>query len=362
MSMRGTPERLLAVIPSPFLGGAELQTLQVARGLRAMGAEVAVAAEAVVLEAAGARIGTCLGIPLPLRPLPELGFAAAHRRQSAALAPFLAAWRPDAALVCCPLPTEAFGALAALRGAGVPSLAVAHLVRTDWRLGDSERAWLAGLDTGWAAVSAPSARRLEMLLGLPPGRVADLPNGLPPRAPSVAKRARFGLPEGVPLLVQPGRIEERKGAHLAPEIAARIAPARLVLAGEGPLAEKLAGTPGLDLLGWVDDMPALLACADAVLLPSEHEGGVPLALQEAAWAGRPILATRAALEAWPEAEQRARLVRRDPEDVARAFRATLDDAAGTAARVTHARKAVAQWDEAAMIRRTAWLLAAEAAR
>lgn len=359
---QGAPERVLAVIPSPFLGGAELQTLQVARGLAAMGAEVAVAAEARVLEAAGARLGDCRAISLPLRPLPELGFAAAHRRQSAALAPFLTAWRPDAALVCCPLPSEAFGALAALREAAVPSLAVAHLVRTDWRLGDSERAWLAGLNPGWAAVSAPSARRLERLFGLPAGRVADLPNGLPPRAPAAADRTRFGLPEGVPLLVQPGRIEERKGAHLAPAIAAAIAPARLVLAGDGPLAEALSGTPGLDLLGWVEDMPALLACADAVLLASEHEGGVPLALQEAAWAGRPILASRAALEAWPEAEGKARLVLRDAADIAGAFRATLTDREGTAARLDRAREAVAAWDEAAMIRRTAWLLAAECAR
>ncbi|MDB5377375.1 MAG: hypothetical protein JWR00_1821, partial [Rubritepida sp.] len=147
-------ERILAVIPSPFLGGAELQTLQVARGLSGMGAEVTIAAEPAVLEAAGARLGSCRGVSLPLRPDPALGFAAAHRRQATALAPFLSALRPDAALVCCPLPTEAFGALEALRDAAVPSLAVAHLVRTDWRLGDSERAWLAGLRPGWAAVSA----------------------------------------------------------------------------------------------------------------------------------------------------------------------------------------------------------------
>jgi glycosyltransferase involved in cell wall biosynthesis len=355
-------ERILAVIPSPFLGGAELQTLQVARGLSDMGAEVTIAAEPAVLEAAGVRLGSCRGVPLPLRPDPALGFAAAHGRQATALAPFLAALRPDAALVCCPLPTEAFGALEALRDAAVPSLAVAHLVRTDWRLGDSERAWLAGLRPGWAAVSAPSARRLELLFGLPTGSVASIPNGLPPRAPVAADRARFGLPEGVPLLVQTGRLEERKGAHLALDIAARIAPARLVLAGEGPLSEALAGVPGVDLLGWVEDVPALLACADAVLLASEHEGGVPLAVQEAARAGRPLLATRAALEAWPEAEQRARLVLRDAEDIARAFRATLHDTAGTAARMARAREAVAGWDEAAMIRRTAWLLAAEAAR
>lgn len=354
------PERVLAVIPSPFLGGAELQTLQVARGLAAMGADIAVAAEPAVLEAAGSRLGPCTGVALPLRPDPERDFAAEHRHQARALAPFLATWRPDAALVCCPLPTEAFGALEALGAAGVPSLAVAHLVPSGWNLGRTERAALARLRTGWAAVSAPAARRLEALFGLPPDRVAAVPNGISPRPAARADRARFGLPDAVPLLLLLGRLEERKGAQLAPGIARRLGSACVVLAGEGPLAGVLAGAPGLHLLGWVEETGSLLAGADALLLASEHEGGVPLAVQEAAWAGCPILATRTALEAWPEPERCARLVRRDAEDIARAFREVLEDRAGTAARAAAAREAVARWDEAAMLRRTAWLLAAEA--
>lgn len=355
-------DRLLVVIPSPVFGGAEIQTLQVARGLHAMGAQVAVAAEAAVLKAAGEQLGGCTAWPAALLADETLPFAAAHRLQAQALRPVLAGFRPEAALVCCPLPTEAFGALQALGAAGVPALAVAHLVRHDWRLGASEQAALEALRNGWAAISAPTARRLEALFGLAPGRVAIIPNGLPPLAPLAADRARFSLPEGVPLLVQVGRLDTRKGAHLAPAIAARIAPARLILAGEGPLAASLAAAHGVHQLGRVADIPALLACADAFLLASNHEGGVPLVVLEAARAGCPILTTRAALEAWPHPDEIARLVRREPAHIASVFAEALRDRAGTARRIAAARAMTESWDEAAMLRRTAFLLAAEVGR
>ena len=82
--MRGQPERILVVIPSPVLGGAEAQTLQVARGLRAMGAEVALAAEPAVLRAAD-------------------GGCSRHRRAvSAEWVARVMHWAPHACSACCP--------------------------------------------------------------------------------------------------------------------------------------------------------------------------------------------------------------------------------------------------------------------
>ena len=53
---------------------------------------------------------------------------------------------------------------------------------------------------------------------------------------------------------------------------------------------------GLDgavrFLGHVDDVPALLSALDLVVLPSTEREGFPLALTEAAMAGRPAIASR----------------------------------------------------------------------
>lgn len=353
---------ILVVIPSPGFGGAERQTAQVVRGLLAAGARVTVAAAPDVFAGAREAFGAARAVPLALPQDPDAPVEAAMARQSAALSPLLRARPPDAALVCCPLPTAAFGALAALSAARVPALAVAHLARGDWFTSAGERRAAATLDVGWAAISEVTARRLEAMLDLPRGRVAAVPNGLPPMTPPPRDRARFGLPEGVPVLVQVGRLDVRKGAHLAPGVAARIAPGLVALAGEGPLAPHLAGAPGVRRLGHVAEVPALLACADALLMPSAHEGGVPLAVQEAARLGLPILATREALEAWDAPERAARIIPREAAAIAAAFAALRADPAGTAARVAEARARVAAWDEARMLARTMQLLAMEAAR
>ena len=70
----------------------------------------------------------------------------------------------------------------------------------------------------------------------------------------------------------------------------------LAIAGEGPLAAELAAVAGrtgvdLALLGQRDDVPALLAAADVIAVPSRWEARA-LVVQEAMRAGRPIVATR----------------------------------------------------------------------
>ena len=113
--------------------------------------------------------------------------------------------------------------------------------------------------------------------------------------PGAAAEAR-----GRPLIVAAGRLAPQKGFATLIEAATRwqdLSPAPLLaIAGEGPLRAELTAAaaplgPAVRFLGHRADVPALLAAADAFVLPSRWEGQ-PLILQEALRAGRPIVATR----------------------------------------------------------------------
>lgn len=96
-----------------------------------------------------------------------------------------------------------------------------------------------------------------------------------------------------------GRMEEQKNHTFLLQIFAAIlrknAAAQLWLCGEGPLAQRLqeqAQAAGIadrvHFLGIREDIPALMAAADAVVFPSLFEG-LPVTLVEAQAAGLPIL-------------------------------------------------------------------------
>ena len=127
------------------------------------------------------------------------------------------------------------------------------------------------------------------------------------------ERAAAGLPalrrelgeiiaaDGVPLLVAAGRLARQKGFDLLlaalPALLAGHPGLHLCLAGEGPERRRLAAQAGdlglggrVHFLGERHDLPALLAAADLVVLPSRHEGS-PYVLLEALALGRPIVAT-----------------------------------------------------------------------
>ncbi len=94
-----------------------------------------------------------------------------------------------------------------------------------------------------------------------------------------------------------GKLEEHKGADLLPAALAAVPDARLVVAGDGPLAAAVrrgcaARGVALDLLGERphDDVLRLMGEADALLFPARWEEPLTRTLLEAGAAGLPAVA------------------------------------------------------------------------
>jgi teichuronic acid biosynthesis glycosyltransferase TuaC len=138
-------------------------------------------------------------------------------------------------------------------------------------------------------------------LGAPEGKVTVLRNGVEtdlfrPLANRSATRAALGLNGRT--LVSVGGLIERKGHHRTIEAMRQLADFALLIAGEGPERERLAGlirTFGVDdrvrLLGpWPHrDLPALYGAADASVLASSREGWANVLLESMA-CGTPVVA------------------------------------------------------------------------
>ncbi|MFH1463040.1 MAG: glycosyltransferase [Pseudomonadota bacterium] len=155
------------------------------------------------------------------------------------------------------------------------------------------------------AIGDEVARSLRAAYGITPRWT--IPNGVvvadfaaQPGA-GAAARETLGLGPEVPLLLTAGRLNAQKNqaalleAFADPRLAAL--GAHLLIAGEGdlrPALEARARALGIGdrvrFLGVVSTLPALLAAADAFVLSSDWEGN-PLVVMEAMAAGKPIIAT-----------------------------------------------------------------------
>jgi len=118
-------------------------------------------------------------------------------------------------------------------------------------------------------------------------------------AETAAFRARHELGDG-PLVLYTGRLVSEKGIEVLADAWPRVtAPATLVLAGDGPLAERVRAVPGARLLGPVAraHLPVAYAAARFTVVPSvptpRFKEPWGLVCNEAFEQGRPVIATTA---------------------------------------------------------------------
>jgi glycosyltransferase involved in cell wall biosynthesis len=252
--------------------------------------------------------------------------------------------------------------------AGVPCVITMHgsryyAGRLQRRL--AMRAAISGR-TRIVAVSHQLARHISRDLRVRPSRVEMVPNGVRFAAPAApaALRRELSLAADDRLLVAVGNLYPVKGHALAVDalaaLTARHPRVHLAIAGRGALADALiaqARTLGLErrlhLLGLRSDIPAVLAAADAFVMPSLSEG-LPLALLEAMFAGKPIVATEVGDVASALDRGRAGVLvpPGDPAALASAVDTVLANPAlaerlGAAARA----RAIAEYDLQIMVRR-----------
>ena len=160
----------------------------------------------------------------------------------------------------------------------------------------------AALSDALVAVSRPLASHLASHLNLREQRVTVIPNGVkwdPP--PRLTLRDELGLGPADRLLLAVGNLYPVKGHRWLLEALRWLdvshPTAHLAIAGRGPeeaplrdQARRLGLSDRLHLLGLRSDVANLLCSADLYVHPSDSEG-LPLAMLEAMWAERPIVAT-----------------------------------------------------------------------
>jgi glycosyltransferase involved in cell wall biosynthesis len=199
-----------------------------------------------------------------------------------------------------------WGRLAAWR-AGVP-VVISALHSTGWpdRIGRLNR-MLTPLTDAFVGVAATHGRYLVEDERFPAERVHVIPNGVDterfqPRPRDGALLATLGIPSDANIVGLVAVLRPEKNHELFLRAAAivrqQVAPARLVLVGNGPERDKLNRLTAelrladvVHFLGARSDVPQLLPLFDVFALTSKIEAS-PVSILEAQACGLPVVATR----------------------------------------------------------------------
>jgi glycosyltransferase involved in cell wall biosynthesis len=206
---------------------------------------------------------------------------------------------------------DAYLGLRAARAMGVPHrYFTKHIKPGGWRtLAPLHHRWLASQVEAFVSVSADVAHDLEQV-GVPSDKLEIIRFGVDPDAyrldpaAGAAVREELGVSSSHRLVLSTSHLRAGKGVELLPGLAAALASdpgdTTVLAAGAGPLREELEALARslsltdreFRLLGVREDVPALLAAADAfVFATDDHPEGLPLGPLEALASGVPLVST-----------------------------------------------------------------------
>jgi glycosyltransferase involved in cell wall biosynthesis len=294
--------RVLQVIPTLDRSGAEKQMVMLARGLPRDRFEVEVA----VLTRLGPLESelSSAGIPVTL-------FSKRLKADVVALAR-LARWvaeRRFDVVHTWIFAANVYGRMAA-RWARVPVVVTSEMAVDLWKRPGQLRLdrWLAGW-TDRVVGNSDAVVDFYRQAGIEPAKLVRIYSGINldgvAAVDPAAMRAALGVDAEAPVFLYAGRLADQKRvADLldAADLLQHVEPSAVTLiAGDGPLrraleeraaAFTLLGSGRVRFLGHREDVPSLLAAADALVLPSAYEG-LPNVVLEAMAAGKPVIATAA---------------------------------------------------------------------
>lgn len=215
----------------------------------------------------------------------------------------IAAEKPDLVHIHSRRGADLWGGLAA-RLAGVPCV----LSR---RVDNPEARWVVGLKYrlyGHVITISEGIRQVLLAEGLDPGKVSCVRSAVDATpylvdCDKAAFRAGLGLAPDTLLVGTVAQLIPRKGhRHLLaalPQVLARHPKLQVLMFGRGPLEAELRQVivdQGLadrvSLMGFRDDLPAVLGCLDLLVHPADMEG-LGVSLLQASAARVPIIASRA---------------------------------------------------------------------
>jgi glycosyltransferase involved in cell wall biosynthesis len=290
------PIRLLLVVDSLEVGGAERQVVDLALALRRKGYEVVVACS-IAGDLSAALEETDIPVRPLLRRLVKRRLSPAYGWRLRRL--LLGSERFD--LVHAHIYASAVAAAIATLGTGIPLVITEH-TEASWQT------WRARWVCRWVyrraeriiAVSTPIRRRLIERDGVHPDLITIVPNAVVSAPEARSEEPPTSLQEH-PLVGVVARLQPEKGVANFLKAAARVAPqfpeAHFVIAGDGPLRQELvalAEALGLEnrvhFLGFRSDASALMGSLDVLVVPSLTEGS-PLVTLEAMAAGVPVVAS-----------------------------------------------------------------------